>query len=118
MTPLDLYLKEAIDLLQANGYEVIKICTYEGTQREKVIELLKTGWYSGYALDLAIQSTGGAPRAVELKTNPHIGWKLIERKHANGKCQEYHLIPDEASEINIKTDNKGQVKMFDTKVFV
>lgn len=84
------------------------------TQREQVIELLKTGWYSGFAMNMAIKSTGGAPRITELKTtNPHAGWKIIERRSLTDKCQEYTLIKDKETEINIITDEKGQAKLFE-----
>lgn len=86
------------------------------TQRQQVIELLKTGWYSGFKMNLAIQSTGGAPRITELKTtNPHVGWKIIERRSLTDKCQEYMLIPDKSSEIHITNVVNGQTGLFDTR---
>ena len=66
------------------------------TQREQVIELLKTGWYSGFAMNMAIKSTGGAPRITELKTtDPLEGWKIIERRNVTDNCQDYMLVPDD-----------------------
>ena len=66
------------------------------TIREKAIELLKTGWYSGYAMNIAVKSSGGAPRITELKTtDPLEGWKIIERRNITDNCQDYMLVPDD-----------------------
>ena len=87
------------------------------TQREQVKELLKKGWYSGFAMNMAIKSTGGSPRITELKTtNPLPGWKIVERRSPTDKCQEYMLVRDEETEIIIKPQPvivDGQPKLFE-----
>lgn len=86
------------------------------TQREQVKELLKKGWYSGFAMNMAIKSTGGAPRIIELKTTkPTPGWKIIERRSPTDKCQEYRLVRDAETEINIPPQPAmvdGQPRLF------
>lgn len=85
------------------------------TQREQVIELLKTGWYSAYAMNMAIKSTGGGPRVIELKTTKKLdGWMIIERRSSTEKCQEFMLVPDESTKRDYAIDAMAYViKAFD-----
>lgn len=89
------------------------------SQREKVIELLKKNWYSGFAMNMAIKSTGGAPRITELKTTDKLeGWKIEERRSLTAKCQEYRLVPDEylygnsVENIDEVQTSEGQKSLF------
>lgn len=88
------------------------------SQREQVIELLKKNWYSGFAMNIAIKSTGGAPRITELKTTDKLeGWKIEERRSLTDKCQEYRLVPDECGSIerllkSVLQTEEGQKSLF------
>lgn len=67
------------------------------TLKEKVLALLKTGWYSNFQINLECKSAS-ADRAMRLiRENPPEGWKVAQRKKIvpenYNNCLEYTLLP-------------------------
>ena len=70
------------------------------TLKDKVTELLKTGWYSNFQINMQLKSSSADREMRRLRENPPAGWIIVQRKKMlpeNGcynPCLEYTLMPE------------------------
>ena len=50
------------------------------TLKEKVTELLKTGWYSNFQINMQLKSSSADREMRRIRENPPSGWIIVQRK--------------------------------------
>lgn len=67
------------------------------TLREQVIDLLKTGWYSNFQINMFLRSSSADREMRRIRENPPIGYVVNQREKQTPKelgyrwCLEYTL---------------------------
>ena len=65
------------------------------TLKEKVLNLLKTGWYSNFQINMVLKSSSADREMRRLRENPPEGWVIMQRKKllpdGYNSCLEYTL---------------------------
>ena len=67
---------------------------------KEVEELLKTGWYSNFQLQMAVKSSGADRAARKLRETPPEGYVFKQRPkeivvEGQRRCLEYSLVKEE-----------------------
>lgn len=66
------------------------------TLKEKVLNLLKTGWYSNFQINMVLKSSSADREMRRLRENPPEGWVVMQRKKllpdGYNNCLEYTMI--------------------------
>lgn len=64
------------------------------TLKKEVEELLKTGWYSNFQIQIGIHSSSADREARRIRNNPPEGYVFRQRIKQNSarRCYEYTLI--------------------------
>lgn len=68
------------------------------TLRQRVEELLKSGWYSNFQINMEVKSSAGDRTARIIRKFPPIGYRFAQRpKNIDGynRCLEYSLIKED-----------------------
>ena len=61
------------------------------TQEERIIKLLKGGWYSNYQIQNKIKSSSADRVMRRLRSKGIDGYVFVQRSKKNTKCLEYSL---------------------------
>ena len=70
------------------------------TLKDKVTDLLKTGWYSNFQINMLLKSSSADREMRRIRKNPPSGWIIVQRKKLlpdNGnynQCLEYTLMSE------------------------
>lgn len=69
------------------------------TLKEKVLNLLKTGWYSNFQINLECKSSSADREMRRIRENPPTGWIIVQRKkllpeQGYNNCLEYTLMQE------------------------
>lgn len=68
------------------------------TIKEKVLNLLKTGWYSNFQINLEVKSSSADRAMRKIRENPPEGWVIVQRNKllpdGYNPCLEYTLMPN------------------------
>lgn len=65
------------------------------TLKKQVIELLQSGWYSNFQINMIIKSSSADRAMREVRKNPPEGYIIVQRKkevpEGYGNCLEYTM---------------------------
>lgn len=68
------------------------------TLKDKVLELLKTGWYSNFQINMQLKSSSADREMRRIRENPPTGWIIVQRKKllpdGYNQCLEYTLMQE------------------------